>query len=125
MIYKIFLFFNTDESNLYCDMDSSSIRSVYWVFKEHIAIRSKAVISHDILKVHFCITDSNLVKIRSTLFRFGIQHLLAMACDVILSCSCIVGRRLIHSSLRLRQAQFKLIPIDSETFKVGFENSPE
>lgn len=74
---------------MYCDMDYYSTGSVYWVFKTHIAIRSKTVISHDILKVHFCSTYSNLMKIRSTLFRFGIQHLLTMACDVILSCSCI------------------------------------
>lgn len=75
------------------------ICGIYWVFKEHIRVRGKAVIFHDILKVHFCITYFNLVKIRFTLFRFGIQHLLAMACDVILSCSCMFRRRSIYSIL--------------------------
>lgn len=95
------------------------------VFKGHIGIRGEVFIPHDIVKVHFCITHSNLVKIRSTLFRFGIQHLLAIACDVISSCLCTFRRRLIYSSLGLRPAQFKLIPIDPETFNIAFENSQE
>lgn len=95
-----------------------SLLILFWVFKERIGSRGKAVVSRGILKVHFCITCSNLVKIRSTLFRCGIQHLLAMVCNVISSCLCTLLRRLIYNSRCLRQAQNKLIPIDPEPLTI-------
>lgn len=51
--------------------------------------------------------------------------MLAIAYDAILSCSCTFKIRLIYTSFYPRQVQLKLIPIDPNTFKIGFENRQE